>query len=57
MGTLVAVAVQDGLLKNTSQPMVTFFGDKTSAGPAADRQAITVQHLLDMTSGLDWKEP
>lgn len=57
MGTLVAVAVQDGLLKNTSHPMPAFLGDKTSPGLAADKQTITVQHLLDMTSGLDWKEP
>jgi len=57
MGTLIGVAVQDGLLKDTSQPMLAFLGDKTGAGLAADKQAITVQHLLDMTSGLDWKEP
>jgi CubicO group peptidase (beta-lactamase class C family) len=57
VGTLIGVAVQDGLLKNTNLPMLAFLGDKTSAGLVADKQAITVQHLLNMTSGLDWKEP
>lgn len=57
VGTLIGVAVQDGLLKNTNLPMLAFLGDKASAGLAADKQAITVQHLLNMTSGLDWTEP
>ena len=37
--------------------MLDFFADRSVANPDDRKKAITVQHLLDMTSGMDWREP
>lgn len=55
--TLLGIAVQDGLLKSTDHPITGFFPAERTPKPDADQQAITLGHLLDMTSGIDWKEP
>ncbi|SDK06338.1 CubicO group peptidase, beta-lactamase class C family [Bradyrhizobium lablabi] len=57
IGTLAAMAMKDGLLDSTDHPMLDFFADRSLANVDDRRQAITVQHLLDMTSGIDWREP
>jgi len=57
LGTLTGIAVQDGLLKGVAQPVVDFFPDLTNTPQDPRRKTITIDHLLDMTSGLDWKEP
>jgi CubicO group peptidase (beta-lactamase class C family) len=57
IGTLAAMTIKDGLLDSTDHPMLDFFPDR-SIGVFDDRKkAITVQHLLDMTTGIDWREP
>jgi CubicO group peptidase (beta-lactamase class C family) len=57
VGTLAAIAQRDGLLDGFDHPMLDFFGDRSIANVDGRKKAITVQHLLDMTSGIDWKEP
>lgn len=57
LGTLTGIAVQDGLLKGVTLPVVDFFPDLAIAPDDPRKKAITINHLLDMTSGLDWKEP
>jgi CubicO group peptidase (beta-lactamase class C family) len=57
IGTLAAMAIKDGLLDSTSHPVLDFFADRSIANPDDRKKTITVQHLLDMTSGLDWREP
>lgn len=57
IGTLAAMAMKDGLLDSTDHPMLDFFADRSIANPDDRKKAITVQHLLDMTSGIDWIEP
>jgi CubicO group peptidase (beta-lactamase class C family) len=57
LGTLTGIAVQDGLLKGVAQPVVDFFPDLVIAPDDPRKKTITIDHLLDMTSGLDWKEP
>ena len=54
IGTLTAIAVKDGLLDSPDHPMLDFFADRTIANVDDKKKAITVQHLLDMTSGIDW---
>ena len=53
--TLVGMAVGDGLL-STDRKMVDFFPGLTIANLDDAKKAITVRHLLDMTSGLGWSE-
>jgi CubicO group peptidase (beta-lactamase class C family) len=57
IGTLAAMALKDGLLDSTDHPMLDFFADRNLTNIDDRKKAITVQHLLDMTSGIDWREP
>ncbi|MDE5453808.1 serine hydrolase [Bradyrhizobium sp. CSA112] len=57
IGTLMAIASKDGLLDSTDRRMLDFFADRSIANVDERKKAVTVQNLLDMTSGLDWEEP
>jgi CubicO group peptidase (beta-lactamase class C family) len=66
IGTLAAIAYKDGLLNSLNHPALEFFPERSVAldllgGPGVahldDRwKGITIQSLLDMTSGIDWRE-
>ena len=56
VSTLVAMAMSDGLLDSTDRRVVDFFADRTIANLDDAKKAITIRHLLDMTSGLEWTE-
>jgi CubicO group peptidase (beta-lactamase class C family) len=55
-GTLLAMAYKDGLLDRLDHPVLDFFADRSVANVDDRKTAITVQNLLDMTSGLDWDQ-
>ena len=56
IGTLTAIANKDALLDSLDHRILDFFRD-CDLGNLDDRnKAITVQSLLDMTSGMDWEE-
>jgi CubicO group peptidase (beta-lactamase class C family) len=57
VGTLAAIAQNDGLLDGFDHPVLDFFGDRSIANLDDRKKAITIQNLLDMTSGIDWSEP
>jgi CubicO group peptidase (beta-lactamase class C family) len=52
IGTLTGIAIARGDMPGTATPVTEIF-------PRADARwsTMTVQHLLDMTSGIDWAEP
>jgi CubicO group peptidase (beta-lactamase class C family) len=52
--TLTAIAIRDHLLDSVDHPVLDFFQDKAVARVDDRKEAITVQHLLDMTSGFEW---
>jgi CubicO group peptidase (beta-lactamase class C family) len=56
IGTLAAIAIKQGLLDSTSHPALDFFSDRSIANLDDRKKAITVQNLLDMTSGFEWEE-
>lgn len=56
VSTLVGMAVGDALLDSTDRKVVDLFADRPIANLDEAKKAITVRHLLDMTSGLDWTE-
>ncbi|MGA2041800.1 MAG: serine hydrolase [Roseiarcus sp.] len=56
IGTLTAIAIREGLLDSVDHPILDLFADKDIGAVDERKKAITVQHLLDMTSGLDWRE-
>ena len=56
IGTLTGMITKDGLLDRLDHPVLDFFADRNIANVDDRKKAITVQNLLDMTSGLDWDE-
>ena len=57
IGSLVAIALDEGLINSLDQPVLDFFPGRTFANTDGRKKAMTLRHLLDMTSGLDWQEP
>ena len=57
VATLLAMAMRDGLLDSTERRVLEFFDDRAIANLTDTKRAMTIRHLLDMTSGLDWSEP
>ena len=55
-GTLLGMVHKDGLLDRLDHPMLDFFADRRVANLDDRKKAITIQNLLDMTSGLDWDQ-
>jgi CubicO group peptidase (beta-lactamase class C family) len=57
ISTLLAIASRDGLLGSPNHRVLDFFDRRSIANLDQRKEAITVQNLLDMTSGLRWTEP
>ena len=51
--TLVGIALFQGLLPNINQPILTFFPEYHPSQLDSRKQAITLLHMLTMTSGYD----
>ncbi|MCI0623058.1 MAG: beta-lactamase family protein [Acidobacteria bacterium] len=56
VSTIIGVLVQQGKLESVDRPMLGFFPDRIIANIDERKKAITVQHLLDMASGIAWVE-
>jgi CubicO group peptidase (beta-lactamase class C family) len=50
---LVGIAIDKGLIESVRQPVVSLLPAAVRGKPDAQRQAITIENLLTMTSGLD----
>lgn len=51
-----AVALQNGDFPSLDVPAERFFDARTTKNPDPRKSRILVRHLLDMTSGLDWRD-
>ena len=56
VSSLIAMVRKDGLLDSFDHPVLDLFADRNAADIDDRKRAMTVQHLLDMTSGLEWDE-
>jgi CubicO group peptidase (beta-lactamase class C family) len=56
VSTLTAIELQHGLLDSVDHPVIDLFPDKQIANIDDNKKAMTVQSLLDMTSGIEWQE-
>jgi CubicO group peptidase (beta-lactamase class C family) len=56
VGTLIAIALRDGLLDSLDRRVLEFFPARTIANLDDNKQATTIRHLLNMTSGFEWTE-
>jgi CubicO group peptidase (beta-lactamase class C family) len=56
VSTLIAVELQHGVLDSVDHPVMDVFSDKHVLNIDENKKAITIQNLLDMTSGIAWQE-
>jgi len=56
VSTLTAIELQRGLLDSVDHAVLDLFPDKKISSVDDNKRAMTVQNLLDMTSGIDWQE-
>jgi CubicO group peptidase (beta-lactamase class C family) len=57
ISALIGIALESGdFPEGVRQPVLAFFPDKTFSNPDPRKAAMTLEHLLTMTSGLDWQE-
>lgn len=53
---LVGIAINEGIIQDTSQTMVGFFPDREIVDPDGRKSTVTVENLLMMRSGMKWDE-
>lgn len=53
MSTLVGLAIDKGHLRNTQQPVLSFFSDRPQAGVDARKSKLRIEDLLTMRAGWD----
>ncbi len=56
VSSLIGVAIDHGLIDNTSQLLLDFFPNRTIANLNAWKEAITLEDVLQMRSGFQWDE-
>jgi CubicO group peptidase (beta-lactamase class C family) len=56
VGSLIGIALKDGLLDGLDHPVLEFFRDRPIENVDERKKAITIENLLDMTSGFEWDE-
>ena len=55
MSILIGIAIDKGIL-DINEPIMTIFSDKNITNISPEKNAITIEHLLQMQSGLQWNE-
>ncbi len=53
---MVGIAIQEGYIEDVSDRMIDYFPNRTIANLDSRKESVTIEHLLTMTSGLDWDE-
>ena len=53
---LIGIAIKEGYINNVSETVVSFFPNHTIANLNAWKQAMTIEHLLNMEAGIEWDE-
>ena len=54
--TLIGIAIKEGFIDNVSQKVLDFFPDMTIENMDSRKGNMTIEHVLTMTTGLDWNE-
>jgi CubicO group peptidase (beta-lactamase class C family) len=55
-GTLIGIALKEGFIDNVSQRVLDFFPEMTIENMDSRKGNMTLEHVLTMTTGLDWNE-
>lgn len=54
--TLVGIALKEGYITSVDEHVMDFFSDRTIANMDSRKEAMTIEHLLTMTTGIEWYE-
>jgi len=54
---LIGIAIEKGFIEGVDQRVVGFFPNRTIANLDERKERMTLEHLLTMTSGLEWQGP
>ena len=55
-GTLIGIAIEQGLIRGVNEKVLSFFPEYTIDNPDSRKDNMTIKDLLTMTAGLDWDE-
>jgi len=53
---LVGIAIDKGFLENEEQKMLSFFDDYEIQNHTANKEDISIKHMLTMSAGIEWHE-
>ncbi len=56
IATLVGIAIDQGFIAGLDEKALTFFPDQTFANPSPEKDALRLEDILTMSSGLKWSE-
>jgi CubicO group peptidase (beta-lactamase class C family) len=56
ISALIGIAIEDGYIENVNQPVLSFFPDHVFENVEARKEAMALEDLLTMRSGLAWNE-
>jgi CubicO group peptidase (beta-lactamase class C family) len=54
---LVGIALKEGYIQSTDQKAIDIFSNQNIEDKNGNKGMITIEHLLTMSSGIDWDEP
>lgn len=56
ISALIGVAIEENYISGVDEHVLDFFPNKTFANLDSQKEAITIKHLITMTSGLSWND-
>jgi CubicO group peptidase (beta-lactamase class C family) len=56
MSALIGIAIEQGHIESVNQPVLDFFPGRTAANLDASKEAMTLEHLLMMATGLECRD-
>ncbi len=56
VGTLIGIAIEEGYIEGVDVPVLDLFPNREVANLNVRKEALTLEHLLTMTSGLDCRD-
>ncbi len=56
ISALIGIAIEEGAIRSVDEKVIDFFPDYEAANLDDRKRALTLKHLLTMTSGFEWEE-
>lgn len=56
ISTLLGIALAEGHITSVDENILDYFGDRPIANMDSRKEAMTIEHLLTMTTGFEWDE-